>query len=352
MKISYMLKREDFYKINDETLTSFFRNSGKKIKLYIYPELNAIICNRPSKKVKEYLYTEYHVTGSWKKRLLVWLYTRICLNSFGICSSKRIRINADITNDVLIYPCNRKYRIFDFKNEVVSVVVKASFSNSCLQNEIKFRTKCNDCDFILPIIEFADFCYKEKIIDGVPLARISENIDKLKNEAFKLWTDYVKNTKKTIKASEYSGKLCIKIEELKKQIKKLRKKINYTALDKACEYYLKQLENSHENIDLILSHGDLQSGNIWVENNTNKIYIIDWESVSVRSIWYDNVVLYDGIREINNFKSFVQNDSLKHVTIIAEELIYRMEELCQLPMNYGVGDFDKFINNILERKNV
>ena len=77
MKISFMLKREDFYKINENTLEKYYQNSKNEKRLYIYPELNAIVTARPSKMVRNYLYTEFRVSGSPLKRLLVRIYAGI-----------------------------------------------------------------------------------------------------------------------------------------------------------------------------------------------------------------------------------------------------------------------------------
>lgn len=81
MKISYMLQREDFYKVNQETLDNYYTENSKGKKLYIYPELNAIVTSAPSRKVKEYLYVEYNVKSSFLKKTLVKLYTKIALNT-------------------------------------------------------------------------------------------------------------------------------------------------------------------------------------------------------------------------------------------------------------------------------
>ena len=47
-----MLEREDFYKINQETLNYFYTDDLHESILYIYPQLNAIVTKKPSKEVK------------------------------------------------------------------------------------------------------------------------------------------------------------------------------------------------------------------------------------------------------------------------------------------------------------
>lgn len=344
-----MFKREDFYKINEETLKSFFEKTEKENILYIYPEMNAIIKKYPSQAVKDYLYTEFNINGSFIKRVLVWLYTRVCLNSFGLFAKKRIKFNADITEDMLIYPCNRKFRIFDFKKNIVSVVVKSGFSNHCLLREISFRNENKNCEFILPISESSEISYTEKIIDGVPLARLQGNIEAKKSETLRKWVSYSEATKETVSSKEYAQNLKEQFLKLKEEIIRLKKKIDYEGLDKVSEMLFNKIGSSDENIELILSHGDLQEGNIWIENGTGKIYIIDWESVLKRSIWYDEAVLYNNLRNADSLFEKLAENEIRWFTVTAEELIYRMDELTELPANYGADNFVTFINKLSER---
>ena len=72
MKISYMLKRENFYDVNEKTLRRYYSDCKSRKRLYIYPELNAIVTARPSRAVRNYLYTEYRVSGSFLKKIAVF----------------------------------------------------------------------------------------------------------------------------------------------------------------------------------------------------------------------------------------------------------------------------------------
>ncbi len=346
MKISYMLKREDFYVINEQTLKKYFQATDKSTTLYIYPHLNAIVRAAPTKAVKEYIYTEYAVTASPLKRFLVWAYTRLCLNSFGLLAAKRVTIPAEITRDTLIYPCNRKFRIFDFKNQTVSVITKAGFSAKSLHNEIAFRTGCAPCDFVLPIDSSTQDTYTERIIDGIPLARLADNRSVLEKSALDMWQKYSASTLKAIPASQYADTLADRIAAFTERIRTEKPAVNTEHLSHVVKDCLSVLKNAQEEIRTIQSHGDLQAGNIWIENKTDRIYIIDWESVEQRSIWYDDAVLNDGIRNTACFDTFSQTRDLRHATVILEEIIYRMNELCELPFDYGTESFNLFIQKL------
>ena len=340
-----MLKREDFYAINERTLQEFFAETDGTEKLFIYPHLNAIVRRFPSKAVKQYIYTEYAVNGSFLKKLLVWLYTRFCLNSFGLMADRSITLPAKVGNSVLIYPCNRKFRIFDFAEETVSVITKWGFPQNSLRNEIRFRTQCPPADFILPIDKHTGNTYTERIIDGTPLARIPDN-EVLKNSALALWKDYSGESRKSVAAAEYAHQLRRQIEVYKEKIKTEKPATDLACLDAVCVHYLKAIENAEETVELIQSHGDLQPGNIWVENKTGNIFIIDWESVETRSIWYDTAVLYNGIRNPKGIAAVAARGGLQNAVVTVEEIIYRLNELCELPYDYGTDDFNALITEL------
>lgn len=351
MKISYMLGRENFYTINEKTLKMFFKTkSGEQTKLYIYPHLNAIITNTPSKKVKRYIYTEYSVNDPFIKKVIVWIYTHLCLNTFGLLSSKKIIFPAKITSDTLIYPCNRKFRIFDFNKNEVSVITKSGFSNNSIRNEIEFRTTAKSSDFVLPILNFTNNMYSEKIIDGIPLARLSEEQGKLKKEALEMWQSYSADTKEIIPSSQYADILQLKISRFVEKIKVCKSGVDIGKVMDVVNHCLSELKQFETGIEIIQSHGDLQAGNIWIENQTRRIFIIDWESVEKRSIWYDAAVLYDEIRKPENFDIFSKINDIKHKVVTLEEIIYRMNELCELPEDYGTADFNSFIKKLGNRK--
>lgn len=344
-----MLGREDFYKINQETLDKYYKEQDKSKKLYIYPKLNAIVTKTPSRRVKKYLYVEYGYNGSLLKRILAKIYTKVVINSFGLLSSKTCRINFDLSDNSLIYPCNKKIRIFDFDNGTVRVVPKHSFSDDGIKKEIEFRVS-RKADFIPTVLSFDDGEYTEKIIDGCPLARIGERQEKYKAIAFDLWRNYNRSTENII-AREYAKRLRAKFEEL--ACKCSVKSIDTTAVRELEELLYNTLSASDELIEVGLSHGDLQAGNIWVENGTDKIYIIDWESVGERSVNYDHAALFRGLRTSGGLVEIASGESATDAVILYEDLLFRIAELNSLPGDIGTKGFAEYIKTILRNiKNV
>lgn len=331
MKITYMRLREDFDSINRETLNTFYGDSDKETDLFIYPELNAIVVRKPSKKVKRFLYTEYTVSGSVVKRIAVWCYIRLLLNSFGFFAGSKIRQKGNIDSNTLIYPCNKKYRIFDFNSNTVTVLTKSGFPNSAIKEEIEFRNE-HKADFILPLKDFKENQYTEEIIDGTPLARVKSNKAKYIDNANKVWRKYTSNFDKEISSKEY----CEFIDKsLVEKLEVLKNNTDGDSIEKI-QNIIKELYTSigtfNSNITLTLSHGDLQPGNIWVENSTEKIYVIDWETAKIRSVWYDEFLLYKDLRMPGGLnKLFELNPSICKYVVILEELLYRLDDACCLP---------------------
>ncbi len=345
MKITYMLKREDFYQINQTTLKEFYRDSTTEKKLYIYPELNAIVIARPSKTVREYLYTEFRVNGSFLKRLLVRIYAGVLLNSGGLFASRSLKLKTDANRDTLIYPCNKKYRVFDFAKNQVSVFAKDGFPKDGLANEIEFRTK-NTAEFIPGLLCSDDTGYTETIIDGCPVARAGVRMEELSDRAFELWSEYIKPHTEQVPSADYAERLSERIVQLKQRVQELEKPVNLQNLDTLCADLLGILRAQSENVPVSLSHGDLQPGNIWVENGTDKLYIIDWESCEPRSIWYDRAALYEGIRKTDGISRYARGRDLVHATVLLEDVIFRLTELTTLPHHYGSAEFDAYIENL------
>lgn len=350
MKIRSMLLREDFYRINNDTLTKYFssHDSSKTKVLYVYSHLNAIVTRCPAKAVKRFLYTEYQISGTLWRKIAVWIYTRIALNSFGLLSSKRIRLSGSefISNSKLIYPCNRKYRIFDFSSGIVDVVLKAGFPDATIRREIEFRTK-KIPEFIPPLIYYNLTGYSEYIIDGVPLIRIHEGREKYCDEAMRIWRAFTDQFDKNIKVNEY-----IKIiqERLDEKVNELKKGCMRDDLSD-CIMTLAKVSTSFEDsmITVTKSHGDMQQGNLWVENRTNKIYIIDWESYGWRIKSYDNATFWGGIRNPHGMVNFIRNyDILEYekYIICLEDILYHIDEMMSLPDNFGVSSFNEYIKEV------
>lgn len=343
MKITQMIKREDFYMLNEKTLLSYFCDCSEEKLLFVYPRLNAIITSTPSKKVKEYLLCEYDVREHLLKRLTVKSYVKLFLNSKGLLSDKKLSIPNTMTNDMLIYPCNKKYRIFDFANGWVDVIGKYGFSDKGLRQEIEFRTKNRLPEFVLNILDISEKGYRELIIDGKPLARIGSGFENLKKSAYAALRKFGEESDRVSKAKVYIQDLDEKILNL------ITDKVKEKVLLLKIVASLKNSLTTLDSIDLTFSHGDLQAGNIWIENLTDKVYIIDWETWGERSVWYDKAVLFDNLRPGDIYRYLLQNiPETEKAIVLLEDIIYQLTELNSLPSDYGLVHFNRYLKQIVE----
>ncbi|MBR3943099.1 MAG: phosphotransferase [Clostridia bacterium] len=343
MKITQMLKREDFYTINQKTLAKFFEGQNGRTTLYVYPKLNAIVTRLPAKTVRDYLLNEYAVRGSFLKKMLVQGYVRLCLLSCGLLADKKAEVPADCKNDLLIYPCNKKYRVFHFDKNEVDVLIKDGFDDSDLVHEKEFRTRSALPSFVPSLVSVSENGYREKIIDGMPLARIHEGFLAYRDEAYALLSEYGKAFEKTVPCAEYVSRLTADIQSRAGDKVKDKQKL-FAVCEKLCK-----TASALQDIPLGFSHGDLQAGNIWIENNTKKIYIIDWESWGERSLWYDRAVLTENLRPGGLTEYLPQNgDIAQKAVVLLEDLIFQLNELNSLPMDFGEQNFEAYLDTLVQ----
>lgn len=378
MKINEMIKREDFYNINNDTLSIYFKkkysadclvntiNPCKNSTFYVLKHLNAIISSKPSKKIKKYLYTEYRVNKNLLKKLIIKFYLILSLNFPRMFADRSIVVDCNTkenSSNLLIYPCNRKIRIFDFSINMVDVILKNGYSNNTIINEINFRINYHE-SFIHPILEHNDSSYNELIIDGIPLARISKK--SIYSKLVNISVDYMKllheKTAMQIKIKDYvsiTRKNILKLLSLdidfNRQILDNYNKIDSFIISNTIEY--------ESNMTIGLSHGDLQHGNVWLERKSNAVKIIDWESAAFRSKWYDIFIIKSGSRKKENLqKLFREENFIKTIynlesnreskmvsnILLLEDVSYTVEEQMSLPNSFGEEFLSKYMKYIVD----
>lgn len=342
MKISQMLAREDFYTINDRTLKDYYADASGSTQLFVYPQLNAIITKKPSLAVKKYLSDEYDVRTKPCRRLLINGYVCACLHTRGLFSARRITVTAEVNDNTLIYPCNKKYRVFHFDENVVDVIAKSGFGDDDLRREIAFRTKENLPLFVPALVSNDARGYRESIIAGLPLARIREGFGTYRDEAYRQLSEYAHKQSRDVPRKEYVFHLQSEIAQYAASPKVKHADL----LRKMAEQLARECEGE-EWIRLCFSHGDLQAGNIWIERETHKIFIIDWESWGERSIWYDRATLYQGLRP-GKIERFLNCDMPKthKAVILLEDLIFRLKELTGLPLDFGIEQYEEYVREV------
>ena len=195
-----MLQREDFYALLPDTLNRYADflciepggaavvGKGEKADLYVNEKLNAIISAKPSKEVKDYLKTEYSVSGNSIRRSAVSAYLSLATTFVRWNAQRGLSLaGKQGLENILIYPCNKKIRLFDFATGIVFTVLKAGFPDIYIKRETDFRLNAK-AGFVPKILNIGDGCYSETIIKkGRPLARIQDSsfVEEKKKESLR-----------------------------------------------------------------------------------------------------------------------------------------------------------------------
>lgn len=381
MKIKRMVQREAFYQINESTLNRYYKvvhgiDAGIKTKcrnpfskIIIYPLLGTEMTRFPDRKVLRYLLNEYNIRGSFIKNIIAKAYVFACFFSFGILGGKRLEINDNsiFRNSMVIIPENRKIRIYDFATGSVDVIVKDTFTKKYFDNELAYRLNAK-YDFMLPIKEHGDDWYREDILQGQPLARIFDNkiYEKSTQDALASIGVIAKDTLEYRDAAEYANRLLSDIVE-KIQLAEVRKNISCadTVIAIAKAAHSKALLLSAP-LPTVLSHGDLQGGNIWVDKVKGKTYLLDWETNERRSVWYDCATLLLSTRRANKLEEMMKNCETQAVKVAVlandgkkdynmeavmgivtlEEILFYLDDMLELPQDFGGNIFERVVREL------
>ena len=370
MKISEMLQREDFYDILPRTLNRYasflgiaqgsvvVKDKGTEADMYVNEKLNAIISAKPSKNVKDYLKTEYAVNGSALRKLMVNAYLTAGTTMVRRLSQRGLALKSSLPlNDSLIYPCNKKIRLFDFASGMVYTVLKDGFPDIYIKRETEFRQN-TDAAFVPKITKSGEGCYSETIIkNGRPLARIQDEafVEQKKKESLDFLLSLTKE-REYISAKVYLAQLKDRCMAMLASKEGFDGESIVSGIFDGMNDGLNDCE-----IELVSSHGDFQPGNIWIDKE-GMIVIIDWETVKKRSPFYDYAALFLRLRNHGGLQNFcnrvLENNYLKSIDgcnvdtvlriVLAEELEYQTEELISFPGSMGIETYKTVLNDYQE----
>jgi len=384
MTIYEMLFREDIYGIMERTLTEYYEkvyHEDVEVKVeksvfknfyIIYPRLGVAMARIPSVSVLRDIYSQFNVQGNVLRKLAAWGYITLCVMTFGLIGSRSLRISKKAFRDrkVYIMPCNRKIRIFNYREDYVDAILKEGFSDNNFRNELLYRNN-PEFDFIPGIIEHGERWYREAIVKGTGLVRMPEPAYSEKVEEIKaLLKPFYEKDLHCVEAFPYCDELAkhvlSKLPELKE-----KKHIETTEyIRSVIEKCLEMVKNSQTEVPVVVSHGDLQTGNILVESKTGKACIYDWETASERSIWYDmgRFLLYSQRKDkyaymVNHCKDAQIKDNLLVfdankerdmdvviAILILEEFVAFTDEICDLPRSMGTEIMDRLTDELKQTK--
>ena len=371
MDLSSMLDREDFFGLLSSTVESYFREAEqtdvkltrqkKGANLVIKPRLSALYPPKISKKAQTFFYSEWNVRGNRLKNLAVKAYVFAMMHTGRLFSSYRFRLTpAGIAGrDLVVAPNNRSIRFFDYRTGIVGCRIKDGFSDKFFNNQLQFRLE-HHYDFLLPLERWGEKWFTEPIMKGHPLARVTDEALYRKGiadaiAAIKVLAD---DTLRTVDARDYLRSLIVRITALSAEARE-NKKIK-TADDtlRLLNIYRNIEELLPAEIPVVMSHGDLQTGNIWVTPD-GKTILYDWETAGERSVWYDSAVLAYALRRPGQWRQFLlsrtedarrvsgEADSVPSAvvkyTVMLEDILFRMEDMMELPQDWGGDIYDNYL---------
>ena len=380
MGFKALFEREDVYNIISDTLVNFytktntsndeiyigFKKKKKSVKYLIFPTFGMIMMPFPNKVIREHYYSSYRIRNSFLKRAVAHTIIFILTHSPAFFfKNKLFVLPTYLVNKSTIFAySNRTIRIFDYKNNITYSIQKSGFSTHFFDNQLAFRLK-NKYDFIPPIIDHGPFWYSEQILEGNMLARETSRIvfDRTVEMVVEMMQKVGNDNKKREDLINYSSMLSHKIDIM---LNEARIKKNIETYDKAksiIQRALFQLLDKDKYFFSVISHGDLQAGNVWV--GKNKTYIIDWETVDRRCEWFDEITIrystryFGGISKLVEDCSFDQNiitiikkyDSNMSASemialFVLEDIVFYLEDMMYLSGYSGKESFDRYIHEL------
>lgn len=377
MDIRAMLAREDFYPILKHTLEHYFRTvrgcdarfeytpfSGGE-RLGIYDKMSFVSRLPAPKGARTYLYHEFNIRDSLIKyygaKLLVFLAVhglpvgrvRDCWLTKGVLGSNEF-----------ISPQNRSIRFFDYDAMTVDCVIKQGFTSTYFDQQLQFRKDC-PYDFVPPLLAYGQDWFREKILLGHTLARVTvaQDYEKGISAAIRFMGQIAKDTVRLSSAQAYLDSLCseLKAKLLRaEQEKQIRRSAFLQSFVDAC----RERAEGMKEIPLVTSHGDLQTGNIWLDQD-GKVRIYDWETVKDRSIWYDCSTLLFSTRRAGGLEAMYASPEMHRfapyglfaeptaeeleqwkAVILLEDLSFYLDDMMELPHDFGNELFNAFADRL------
>jgi hypothetical protein len=309
-------------------------------------------------------YVSFDVQGNLPKKLFAWTYITLCFLTFGLLADASMRLSDYSVwfRDMLVVPSNRKIRIYRYDKGFVDSILKEGFNDYYFNKELEVR-KTPEFDFILGLLGYGKRWYRERLLKGRCLVRVAP--DKYDAYMQRVISDlslfYARNIKE-VNAGRYISQLAEEYEEKLKQVEDTKHIKCGDKIRKVINLVHEKSGSSKESIHLTLTHGDLQTGNIYLDEQNDKIYIIDWETVKGKSIWYDSATVLCETRRKDKFSTMINarnNDDVQHnvlyfdpvkqrdMNLVAgvltlEELGFFLDEIIDLPGEMGSEIIERY----------
>jgi len=224
---------------------------------------------------------------------------------------------------------NNRYRLIDSANKTAILVAKSPRNYFFTSNAIRaFNFKAYADLVVIPsIAELTRRAYLECQISGVAINRLflSPTSEKCVSRCLRLYFDRQKSVSRVISSKVFFRYKVAVLASFSATLQS--KKIN-SLVDEFLEVADKlSTELEIKTVTIALSHGDLNRGNVFV--NESGISIIDWEYFLYRYIDYDSVIYFGNLRhrsieEYNNHIATIDNSKINVILFLVEEYFFRI----------------------------
>lgn len=354
MRISMLEKRENFYQILTDTLTNW--SEEKKVRsdsstaFFVNRYLNFAASQTLPVSTFKTLVNEYNTSQSVWKRTIQKAYVNWAIGSITrqLFSHKKIRL-PDCFSSYLILGGNHRLRLFKSDLGSSYVLLKNGENTKFITNEVILKNEMHP-EYAPKIIKTGQHWLQEEYFDGKPLNRLTDE-----NLKVSIVTQLTQNHIQSllmpsvvyvpaldfleIQKNKIESILNNKSVHIDPGIKKTIQSTFFSLSEKLSGIYA---------VPVAWSHGDFQSGNVLVSENTHKV--IDWEAADKRIWLYDLFTLLGEIRTHANLEkafSLFENQnqlwakleplSVNWKTWLAlEELVFTIYEDCS-PNFYQSG---------------
>ncbi len=297
-------------------------------KWCFYPRLNIIAPRNPSSSVKKYVFSQYDNRGGAVKIIGRKLARFGYLNSLGIMAAKSMDIESQgtIGRQMLFWGRTRGMRLFDFHDQIL--IYKRNKIDDNFKKLLEFRQNHN-YDFVPELMEHGADWYKEAVIWGKTLGLYKGRKDytALLRHSISLMKKIADDTVVLKLPQDYADELCRSITA---NIKELPDNTYKTLLNQIVDGLRHQSLQLGKPVPVVMAHCDLHKQNIMVDEQ-GKIFIIDWEAVDYRSIWYDPATLLLAFRRRAGLRhmlaKFDQPSLTRALLVNDDEKHYNMKSL-------------------------
>lgn len=374
-----MLAREDFFPLFFATTQRYYKEvcnlevevdfaTGKDCNLVIKPFLSAATAPRISREARSFFYSEWNVRNSLVKCLVAKAGVMLLTHSGKAFSKFRFCMSPAkaVTKDLVIAPNNRSIRFFDYESNTVGCMVKAGFTSKYFQNQLEFR-KQHSYPFMLPMLKWREDWFVEPILKGHPLARVTRESLYQKGiaDALSAIRQLAEDSLSQVDAADYVDEMLVRIQTLLQDAERRKKIRTSAATQQLAENAARIVKAGIRDIPICMSHGDFQTGNIWMDEN-GKTWLYDWETAGRRSVWYDSAVLCYSLRRpygwselaalpvpdrllnCDHRKQYSSDEfaAIKQV-VLMEDILFYLEDMLELPEDWGNELYDAFIERVM-----